>query len=129
VQRSLETIYALGRLGFGAAGLAAPNTLGRLLVGKYVHIPLVRIGFRLYGTRDVVLGLGTLRAVGNGDGVGTWLAAGVASDLLDAAIQLREWSDLPSDRRLPGVLAALGAAGAGGLLLAGRRGGREALAP
>lgn len=126
MQRSLETTYALGRLAFGAAGLAAPKALGGVLVGKWVHVPLVRISFRFYGTRDVVLGLGTLRAVAGGEPVGTWLAAGIASDLLDAAIQLREWSDLPPDKRVPGVLAALGAAGAGALVLAGRRGAPEA---
>jgi hypothetical protein len=54
------------------------------------------------------------------------LAAGVASDGLDTAIQLREWSDLPADKRLPGVLAALAAAGAGAFLLARRQGERTA---
>ena len=82
---------------------------------------MVRIALRLYGTRDVVLGLGTLRAGTTGEDIRGWLAAGVASDVLDTAIQLLEWDDIPQDKRLPGVLAAVGGAIAGIALLARRR--------
>lgn len=117
---ALETVYGLGRLAFGAGLMAAPEKLGAVLIGDEARQPAVRIGFRIYGTRDVVLGLGTLRAVATEGDVASWLAAGIASDVLDTVVQLREWSDLPPSKRLPGVLSALGAAGAGVALLARR---------
>jgi hypothetical protein len=120
VQNALEAVYALGRLAFGAGLMAAPRELGGVLLGDEAREPGVRIALRTYGTRDVVLGLGTLRAVAGGGDAGPWLAAGVASDVLDATVQLGEWSDLPPDKRLLGVLMALGAAGAGVALLARR---------
>ena len=116
----LEAAYGFGRLAFGAGLMAAPGGVGGMLLGDEAREPAVRIGLRTYGTRDVVLGLGILRAVtGQGD-VAAWLVAGIASDVLDTAVQLAEWSDLPPEKRLPGILTALGAAGAGAALLARR---------
>ncbi len=111
-------VYGLGRLSFGAALMTAPTGFGRLLAGDEAGTPAVRTGLRAYGTRDVVLGVGTLRAVATGSDVSPWLAAGVASDLLDTAAQAADWSDLPPDRRLLGVLSALASAGIGVALLA-----------
>jgi hypothetical protein len=110
-------VYGLGRLTFGAALMSAPSGFGRMLVGDEAREPAVRIGLRTYGTRDVVLGLGTLSAVAARNDVTPWLAAGVASDVLDAAAQAAEWSDLPPDKRLAGVLAAMASAGVGIALL------------
>jgi hypothetical protein len=124
MQGALETVYGLGRLTFGAGLMTTPRELGGLLLGDEARDPSVRIALRTYGTRDVVLGLGTLRAVAGRGDVAAWLAAGIASDVLDTAVQLAEWSDLPPDKRLPGILMALGAAGTGIALLA-RRSQRE----
>jgi hypothetical protein len=118
--RSLETLYGLGRLIFGVGVMAAPEGLGGVLIGRQIREPAVRTSFRFYGTRDAVLGLGTLRAASGGGDVGAWVAAGIASDVLDVAVQLIEWADLEPDKRLPGVLAAAGAAGVGMALLARR---------
>jgi hypothetical protein len=114
----LEAVYGLGRLAFGAGMIGAPERLGSVLIGGEARKPMVRTSLRLYGTRDVVLGLGTLRAAAAGEGAGGWLMAGIASDVLDTAVQLLEWDDLPSDKRVPGVLAAVGAAAAGIAVLA-----------
>ena len=121
MQRASEALYGIGRLAFGAALIVAPEGLGRLLAGDEAREPGVRMGLRSYGTRDVVLGLGTLQALAADRDVVPWLAAGVAADLLDTAVQITEWSDLPADRRAGGVAAALGAAGVGAALLASRR--------
>ena len=114
------TIYGLGRLAFGAGVIGAPQRLGDLLMGKGARNPTVRTTLRFYGTRDVVLGLGTIRAASAGNDVGGWLAAGVASDLLDTVIQLVEWDQIPADKRVPGIAAAVGGAMAGFALLARR---------
>jgi hypothetical protein len=76
--------------------------------------------FRFYGTRDVVLGLGMIRAASKEDEVRGWLAAAIASDVLDAAVMLMEWNEIPRPKRLPGLVTALGAAGVGAALLARR---------
>jgi hypothetical protein len=111
-------VYGLGRLTFGAALMTAPAGFGRLLAGDDAREPAVRTGLRAYGTRDVVLGLGTLRAVATGSDVAPWLAAGVASDILDTAAQAADWQHLPADRRAGGVAAAVASAAVGLALLA-----------
>jgi hypothetical protein len=120
MQPALEAVYGLQRLAIGVGQMAAPRALGGVLLGDQARVPGVRIVLRHYGARDVVLGLGTLWAVAGERDVGAWLVAGIASDVLDTAVQLGEWSHLPPGKRLPNVLLALGAAGAGVALLARR---------
>ena len=98
--------------------IGAPTGFGRLLAGEDASQPAVRTGLRAYGTRDVVLGLGTLRAVVTGSDVSPWLAAGVTADLLDTAVQAADWQHLPADRRVGGVAAAVAAATVGVALIA-----------
>jgi hypothetical protein len=95
-----------------------------VLIGPEARTPTVRHLFRFYGTRDVVLGLGTLWSAFRGGDVDSWLGAGVASDLLDTAV-LAQWRDLPASKRVPGILTAMGAAGMGAALLARRRSRRQ----
>jgi hypothetical protein len=118
VRREEAIVYGAGRLAFGVGLLAAPVRLGSLLVGDEAGNPTVRVGLRSYGTRDAVLGLCTLRAAFTGEDVRAWIGAGVAADVLDTALQLVEWNDLPEDRRALGVAAAIGAAATGVALLA-----------
>jgi hypothetical protein len=100
--------------------MAAPADVGNVLVGADARQPTTRVLLRFYGTRDVALGIGTLRAASRDGDVRAWLAAGIASDVLDSAVMLTEWRDIAADKRVPGVLMALGAAGAGAALLARR---------
>jgi hypothetical protein len=65
-----------------------------------------------------VLGLGTLRAASTGGDTRSWLAAGIAADALDAGMILTEWDTIPQPKRVPGLLAALGAGAVGAALLA-----------
>ncbi|HEX8083253.1 MAG TPA: hypothetical protein VF529_03120 [Solirubrobacteraceae bacterium] len=116
------TAYGLGRLAFGAAGLVAPAAVGEALVGEGAREGAARILMGNFATRDVLLGLGVLHAArgGGGEDVRRWLVAGTASDVLDALVQLREWRDLPPDRRVAGVaFSAVAAAGGAMLLLRG----------
>jgi hypothetical protein len=100
--------------------MAAPVPVGNVLQGRDAWIPSVRMLFRFYGTRDVVLGLGTLRAAATGGDVGAWLAVGIASDALDAGVMLTEWNVIPKEKRVPGLLTALSAGALGAVLLARR---------
>ena len=118
MSRGLAVGYALSRLAFGLGVMGAPERMGLLMIGEDASHAPVRISVRFYGTRDVVLGLGALRATLGGDDVRPWVAAGMAADMLDTVLQVIEWSDLPPGRRGPGVLSAAGAAAAGAWLLA-----------
>ena len=110
--------YGVARLAFGLGVMVAPERMGLLMIGDDARDAPVRISVRFYGTRDVVLGLGALRAALGGDDVRPWVAAGMAADVLDTVVQVGEWGDLPPGRRGLGVLSAAGAAAAGGWLLA-----------
>jgi hypothetical protein len=118
VKRPLETVYGLGRLAFGVTLLAAPGPAGILLTGKKARKPAVRAMFRFYGTRDTALGLGTLRAASAGRDTDGWIAAGIVCDLLDAAVMVAEREHIDDDKRVPGLIAALGTAAVGVALLA-----------
>jgi hypothetical protein len=72
----------------------------------------------------VALGLGAVWAAARGADAAPWVAAGVLSDALDATVLLTEWETLPEGKRLPGVLAALGAGAAGIALMSGGRASR-----
>ena len=118
MQRALEATYAFGRLAFGGGLIAAPGEVGSLLLDERAHKKAVRIFARSYGTRDTVLGIGMLGAIATESDTGPWLQAGILSDLLDVAVQVGEWSDLPPKKRLPGISAAFGGAVVGAALLA-----------
>lgn len=99
--------------------MAAPAAAGHVLMGRDARQPTARTLLRFYGTRDVLLGLGTLRAE-RSNGAGAWITAGIAADALDVAVMLTEWTDIAAEKRIPGLVSALGAAGVGVALLARR---------
>ena len=113
----MKAVYGAGRLIFGLSLMAAPTGVGRMLLGDEAERESVRVTLRTYGTRDTVLGLGALRAVATGSDFRPWVAAGIASDMLDAGLQAAEWRALPPGKRVAGVLAAAGSAAVGLALL------------
>jgi hypothetical protein len=112
------TAYALARLAFGAAVLAAPAQSGRLLSGEGGTTPDAQAFLRGMGGREVGLGLGMLAAERGGASVKPWLLAGVLFDSGDVAGIAGAWGGLPADKRGPGVALAGAAAVAGLVLLA-----------
>ena len=118
MSRAIVAAFGVSRLAFGASLLVEPERLGALLLGKKARNPAVRVSLRGYGTRDVVVGGGMLLAAVTGGSGRGWIAAAVASDALDAALQLAEWDDLPAGRREAGLAAAVGAGLFGAALLA-----------
>ena len=108
--------YGLGRMAFGAALFASPSSAGRLLL-KAEASPHTASALRVYGTRDLVIGAGVVASVRRGHDPSPFIAAGIASDALDTTAQLVDWRHLPPDRRVPGLVFALGAGVVGRLLL------------
>ncbi|MDQ6916089.1 MAG: hypothetical protein M3155_09820, partial [Actinomycetota bacterium] len=75
-------ILAPGRMAIGLGAWLAPRTVGRRMLGldDTPQLPLLA---RIFGVRDLALGVGTLTSTGRARR--TWLGAGVACDVADVA--------------------------------------------
>ena len=84
----MDNIAALAglRAAVGVSAWAAPDFSGRLLGLDPAANPQASYLGRLFGVRDLVLGIGTMRA--EGDARKLWLQAGIACDAADAAASL-----------------------------------------
>jgi hypothetical protein len=112
------TVYAIGRVVFGAAALAAPGATGQLLAGDGGAAPDAQAFLRGMGGREIGLGVGLLIAIRANRPVRPWLAAALLADGGDIAGIAGAWRHMdPSKRRL-GLATAGGAAATGAILLA-----------
>jgi hypothetical protein len=111
-------LYAMGRLAFGVAALAAPAAAGRALAGAGGAEPDAQAFLRGMGGREIGLGLGILAALRADRPVRPWLVAGVLADSSDIAGIAGTWEHLPPAKRWLGVATAGGAAAVGATLLA-----------
>ncbi|HEY7054743.1 MAG TPA: hypothetical protein VH496_21785 [Mycobacterium sp.] len=111
-------LYAVGRLVFGIAALAAPAPSGRLLAGDDAAEPEAQAFLRGMGGREIGLGLGILGALRAGRSVRPWLVAGVVADASDLIGIAGAWRTMPPDKRVLGVSTAGAAAAMGAALLA-----------
>lgn len=95
--RNLARSQALGRVAAGVALIVAPRRVAGAWIGAR---PASRAGTAVVvtamGARDLGLGLGTARAVGQGYGAAPWIAAGVLADATDFAATMRARGSLPS---------------------------------
>jgi hypothetical protein len=111
-------IYAIGRLAFGVAALAAPATLGRALAGAGGAEPDAQAFLRGMGGREIGLGLGLLATLRADGPVQPWLIAGVLADSGDIAGIAGTWRHLAPAKRWLGLGTAGAAAAVGAALLA-----------
>jgi hypothetical protein len=111
------TLYAIGRMAFGVAALAAPATVGTVLAGEDAAAPDPKAFLRGMGGREIGLGLGILGAIRAGGPVRPWLAAGVLADSGDLAGIAGAWRHMPPAKRWIGVVTAGAAAATGAVLL------------
>jgi hypothetical protein len=114
----IVTAYALSRLAFGVAALAAPATTGRLLAGEGGAAPDAQAFLRGMGGREVGLATGLLLAQREGASAKPWLLAGMLFDSGDVAGISGAWREMDPAKRVPGVAMAGAAAIAGAILLA-----------
>lgn len=110
--------YAIGRILFGVAALAAPGTTGQLLAGEGGAAPDAQAFLRGMGGREIGLGLGLLASVRADRPVRPWLAAALLADGGDIAGITGAWRHLAPSKRLLGLATAGGAAATGAVLLA-----------
>jgi hypothetical protein len=112
-ERQIARFLALGRVVIGAGLTALPGTVGSTWIGPVAHQPGAKVAIRALGVRDAAMGLGTHRALVEGDPVGPWLQAGVVSDAVDAAATLVAFRRIGARRAIPALALALGAAALG----------------
>lgn len=95
--------FALIRVVIGTAFAAAPERSVRSWIGPDAGRPGAQLVTRGLGARDVAIGLGTLRALRQGDSPGPWTVAALLSDAIDLVATLAVAGSLPRSARLVGV--------------------------
>ncbi|MTE12549.1 hypothetical protein [Nocardia aurantiaca] len=115
--RQMAWSQGLARIAIGAGMLTAPATVAKSWSGEYDE-DASSLPTRAFGTRDVVIGLGTIWSLRRGHPVRHWFVLGVALELVDATVTLRKRQRLGVTGR-PDTWEMLTAAGlAGGILVA-----------
>jgi hypothetical protein len=114
--RTLARLHSVGRVAIGAAAVAAPGMWARAWIGddgRRRSVGALAVGL---GARDAAIGLGVVRAVGEGHGARPWLAAGVVGDAADLVATLRRRDELPAAAVVGVSLLAGGSIAAGAWL-------------
>lgn len=111
-------LYAVARIIFGVAALAAPTTVGRSMAGEGGTAPDARAFLRGLGGREIGVGLILLTAIRNGQSARPGLIAALLADSSDAAGIASAWRHMPSSKRWLGLAMAVSAGIAGAGLLA-----------
>lgn len=104
--RQLIRFLAAGRVAIGGALVAAPRKAGGNWIGDAAASRDVMVFTRALGIRDLVLGVGTLQAMGAGDPVRPWVVLGAACDAVDAAATLLAVRRIGLRRALPAIAIA-----------------------
>jgi hypothetical protein len=113
-QRQIVRMIAAARVAVGIMGLVAPRRAGALVFGPRGRDGAVAVMVRVFAGRDLVLGLGTLRALDRDADPAGWAKAAAAADALDATAAVLGLRAIPPARALLGAtsaatVAALGA--------------------
>ena len=112
------TLYATGRILFGAAALVAPGTAGRILAGDGGAAPDAQAFLRGMGGREIGLGLGLLATIRANGPVKPWVVAALLADSSDITGIAGAWRHMAPSKRLLGLTTAGGAAAISAILLA-----------
>jgi len=113
------TLYAIGRLVFGAAALAAPAPAGRALAGDGGAAHDAQAVLRGMGGCEIGLGLGLLAMIRANGPIRPWIIAGLlAGSSGDITGIAGAWRHMPTAKRWLGLGMASAAAAVGATLLA-----------
>lgn len=112
-RRHLVRLLAIGRIAIGAALVLTPRRAGRGWIGDGVDDAGTRIAVRALGIRDLVLGLGTYRALEHDGDARGWVQLGAICDVVDAAATAATPSRLATPGGLTSLAVASGAAAVG----------------
>ncbi len=115
--RLVARLIALGRGAIGIVAIADPERVLEPWIGRDADRPSSRLLGRALGARDLVIGAGTLRSLGDRDTLRPWLAAGILADCVDFGATAAG-AGLPWRGRAFVLALAGGAAAAGAIALA-----------
>jgi hypothetical protein len=93
------------RVAFGSVFLLAPEPLTAAWVGPGARTAAGRVLARALGARDLLLGVGLLRALQRGSGAAEWLWYGAVADAVDGAVSALDVRGLPWTGRAVAPLA------------------------
>jgi hypothetical protein len=94
----------------GGGLVVAPAAWSRPWTGPAVNAPVAKLMARMFGVREVVLGVGILSAVDDHQQAARWLRLGGVADAVDGAAVLVAWRHLPRVARYADLGMGLGAA-------------------
>ena len=104
-ESSVALFSARGRIAFGLLATAAPAVVTRMMTGN--RRPGGEAVFvRMFGARDVALGLGTVIAIDHGTPVRGWLEATAMADSADALTALLERDSLTPNAFIATIVMA-----------------------
>jgi len=107
--RALSTVVAAGRVGVGAALLAAPGASGRPFLGAGAETGGGGVAVRAFGGRDLALGALTAASLsgrlGTSSTATTLVAASGFCDLVDGVALLAARREIPAAGVATGVFA------------------------
>jgi hypothetical protein len=91
-ETQLAIVASRLRIGFGVAAVAAPRIVVRAMSGTSSTADLAPLFARMFGARDIALGLGAVVALDRGAPVRGWLEGAALADTADgiAAVLARE---------------------------------------
>jgi hypothetical protein len=107
--KQLAIYLSRARAVIGLSMIVAPGLLGRAWMGPGGSTGPARALARIAGIRDLVLGIGAMTALNEGDHGPEWLSMAAASDAVDA-VTLLLGRGLPLRARLSSLTAAAAAA-------------------
>jgi hypothetical protein len=108
--KSAGRILAFGRVAIGAALIVAPEKVLTPWIGRDGSSAGAGVVGAAMGARDLALGAGQLASLRSGDGVRSWMLAGVFCDLIDLVGTVRARDDLPRGGvAVVGLMATTGA--------------------
>ena len=99
---------ARGRIVMGLAMIALPGLMLRLLFGREASTPTGRVLARMFGAREVVLGVGTVTSVKERTQDAEWVGACAVADAVDGLAMA--FSPGVPRRSRPGAIIGAGAA-------------------
>ncbi len=115
-ERQLTIGFAIGRIAYAAAVIVAPKRAGGPWLGDTIERGGGRVAARALVARDALIATGLGVAAWRGEPMRPWLAALVASDLVDIGSTVVDRDDLP-ERSAPATVVLAGAAAIAGVAL------------
>lgn len=104
---TLAMSVARCRIAIGVAAVVAPGLASRIVGGRRASDGVAPLFARMFGARDIALGLGTVIALDRGKPVRGWLEGAALSDTMDCLACIRAREVMP-----PAVFAATAGLGA-----------------